>query len=94
MDDLEITFDDARQPKKAFDDFFENILGNTLQFNIRLFIIFHSVRYYTVTRQMEYRSLSSVEAECLNQAAAEVLNSQDFMKHKREKNKLLRKVFA
>jgi len=75
MDDLEITFDDASQPKKAFDNFFGNIL----------------VRYYTVTRQMEYKSLSPVEAECLNQAAAEVLNSQDFIEHKREKNKLLRK---
>ena len=41
MDDLEISLDDATQPKKAFDEFFENILGkarkisHTSQFNIR-----------------------------------------------------------
>lgn len=48
MDDLEITFDDARQPKKAFDDFFGNILGKNLTVRLPKSIPHITIQYQII----------------------------------------------
>ena len=47
-----------------------------------------------VTQQLELEDLSESQSNCLSQSAADVLDSSDFIQHKREKYRLLKKVRA